>query len=90
MPDLTSPMQRAAFIILPSWLVGGKSNIDLTLYIGHSALVGMSHLLLDALTQGGVFFVGRRIAIAHFSYNNPILNYTFISIGLVLTFFGLL
>jgi hypothetical protein len=48
------------------------------------ATLAYSHLLLDALTEGGVYLGRRRIAIAHLRYNNPALNGAFAAIGVLL------
>ena len=49
-------------------------------------VIAYSHLLLDALTEGGVFLGRRRVALAHFRYNNPVLNAAFAALGVVLVF----
>lgn len=59
----------------PSWTL---------LALGAGLLVSYAHLFLDALTEGGVFLGRGRIAIAHFSYNSPLLNVAFSMIGLVI------
>jgi hypothetical protein len=51
---------------------------------GLGAVLAYSHLLLDALTEGGVFFTRRRIALAHLRNNNLILNSAFAGLGVVL------
>ncbi len=51
---------------------------------GLGVIIAYSHLLLDALTQAGVYLGRRRIAIAHMSYDNPALNLAFIVLGLLL------
>ena len=49
------------------------------------AVSGSSHLLLDSLTEGGVFGVGfQRRAVAHFQYDNPLLNFGFCALGVLL------
>jgi hypothetical protein len=48
------------------------------------ALAGLSHLLLDALTAGGIYYHGRRWAIAHWRYNNVGANALFALIGLLM------
>lgn len=49
---------------------------------------GLSHMLLDSLTEEGVYVrrrgTWRRVSIAHFRYNNPALNWLFTAIGLAL------
>ncbi|ABW02623.1 DUF1286 domain-containing protein [Caldivirga maquilingensis] len=51
-------------------------------------LTGWSHMLLDALTEGGIYIRrnGRwvRFALAHFKYNNTVLNWLFTIIGILL------
>ena len=47
-------------------------------------LVSEEHLFLDSLTQAGVYALGRRIAIAHFRYDNTTLNLGFALLGTVL------
>jgi len=48
------------------------------------AVAGLSHLLLDALTEGGIYYRGRRWALAHWRYNNPAANGLFALLGLVM------
>jgi hypothetical protein len=48
------------------------------------ATLAYSHLLLDALTEGGVYLGRRRIALAHLRYNNLALNSAFGAIGVLL------
>jgi uncharacterized protein DUF1286 len=50
------------------------------------AVLAYSHLLLDAVTEGGVFLGRRRVALAHFGYNNPVLNGVFAALGVLLVF----
>ncbi|MDV3278025.1 MAG: hypothetical protein LYZ69_06100 [Nitrososphaerales archaeon] len=54
------------------------------LIIVSGVLAAYSHLLLDSITEGGVYFLTKRIAIAHFSYSNPALNAVFAAVGLLL------
>jgi hypothetical protein len=52
---------------------------------GLGVTIAYTHLLLDALTQAGVYLGHRRrIAIAHMSYDNPALNLAFVVLGLLL------
>lgn len=51
------------------------------------ALAACSHLLLDSLTEGGVFFTTKRVALAHFRSRNVLLNGVFVVLGLA--FFAL-
>jgi hypothetical protein len=51
-----------------------------------AVVIAYSHLMLDALTEGGIFLGRRRVALAHFRYNNPIINGAFAALGVVLVF----
>ncbi len=54
-------------------------------------LSGWSHLLLDSLTEGGVFDLdGKRRALAHFAYDNPLLNLGFSALGVALVLMAVL
>ena len=48
------------------------------------AVAGLSHLLLDAPTEGGIYYRGRRWALAHWRYNNPAANGLFALLGLAM------
>jgi hypothetical protein len=68
-------------------LLGQAMGTPQTLFAAGLGLVlAYSHLLLDALTEGGVFLGRKRIALAHLRYNNPILNGVFAALGLMLIF----
>ena len=47
-------------------------------------VIALSHLFLDALTEGGVYWRLHRVALARARHNNPILNASFLLLGLVL------
>lgn len=47
---------------------------------------GELHLLLDLPTEGGIFINKKRFALGHFAYNNPLLNFLGIIIGLFLIY----
>ena len=51
-------------------------------------VIGWSHMLLDALTENGIYVKRRgrwvRFALAHFKYNNIALNWLFIIIGIIM------
>ena len=47
-------------------------------------LISGEHLFLDSLTQAGVYSWKKRIAVAHFRYDNPALNLGFALLGAVL------
>jgi hypothetical protein len=53
-------------------------------WMAMGALIAFGHLLLDSVTQAGVYSFRRRIALAHFSYDNPILNAGFALVGVTL------
>ncbi|MBI3022137.1 MAG: DUF1286 domain-containing protein [Thaumarchaeota archaeon] len=80
-----------ATILVPQNVLSIHVSSTLTLLaITTSMMIACLHLLLDSLTEGGVYLGRRRIAIAHFSYNNPVLNLGFMIIGatlLIVSFF---
>lgn len=47
-------------------------------------VVAGSHLLLDSLTERGVFVLTNRVALAHFGARNFLLNAVFVLIGIAL------
>jgi len=53
---------------------------------GLGIVFAYSHLLLDALTEGGVYLGRRRVALAHFRYDNLTLNGAFTALGVLLVF----
>ena len=61
--------------------------------LGFAALLGVasgySHLLLDSMTEGGVYGLRRRVALAHHGNRNPVLNLAFLLLGVVLGLAGL-
>jgi hypothetical protein len=88
---ITAPFWGAATwvatLVVPAALVGVfPPNLALLgLFALLGVLAGWSHLLLDSVTEGGVFaFDRRRRAIAHYSYDNPPLNLAFSALGLAL------
>ena len=50
---------------------------------GLGAIAGLSHLFLDALTEGGIYYHGHRWALAHWRYDNPGANALFALLGLL-------
>ena len=48
------------------------------------AAVAGSHLLLDSMTEGGVFLLRHRVALAHFRSRNSALNGAFVILGVAL------
>jgi hypothetical protein len=68
-------------------VIGHAMTTSQALFVaGLGALLAYSHILLDALTEGGVYFGRRRVALAHLRYDNLILNGTFTGLGLLLVF----
>jgi Protein of unknown function (DUF1286) len=61
----------------PPWYVLG-------FWVSMGVLVSEEHLFLDSLTQAGVYSWRRRIAIAHFRYDNVTLNLGFALLGVLL------
>jgi len=53
-------------------------------------IVGLSHMLLDIFTERGIYHKvdgkWKRIALAHFSYDNPIVNGLAILLGVIMLF----
>jgi len=52
-------------------------------------LISVEHLFLDSLTQAGIYSWKRRMALAHFSYDNAALNLGFALLGVLLILFAL-
>jgi Protein of unknown function (DUF1286) len=53
---------------------------------GLGIVFAYSHLLLDAVTEGGVYLGRRRVALAHLRYDNLVLNGAFTALGMLLVF----
>jgi len=62
----------------------GLPGEPLALWAIMGALVSEEHLFLDSLTEAGVYALKRRIAIAHFNYDNAPLNIGFALLGVLL------
>jgi hypothetical protein len=76
-----------ASLYLPDLITGHTFTASQALFAaGLGTALAYSHLLLDALTEGGVYLGRRRVALAHFRYNNPIVNGVFFALGLLLVF----
>ncbi len=74
-----------ATIVVPRSVLNIDVSSTVTLLaIATGVMIAYLHLFLDALTEAGVYLGRRRIAIAHFSYNNPLLNLAFMIIGATL------
>ena len=50
----------------------------------------LSHLFLDAITEGGIFIFTKRFALAHFRYDDLFVNTAFALLGIFLLFEDLL
>jgi len=87
---ITAPFWGAAAwslsLVIPAAIVGVfPPNLLLAFFASLGVLAGWSHLLLDSVTEGGVFaFDGRRRALAHFPYDSLPLNIAFSALGLTL------
>ena len=67
-------------------IVLGQAMTTPLFVAGLGAVLAYSHILLDALTEGGVYIGRRRAALAHLRYDNLILNGTFTGLGVLLVF----
>ena len=65
------------------WAVGAAYGLPggVWMYLIAGLLVAYSHLLLDSMTEGGVYFTTDRIATAHFGNSNQLLNFLFLLCG---------
>jgi Protein of unknown function (DUF1286) len=88
---ITAPFWGAAVwaltLVIPAALVGvfPPDPVLLHWFASLGVVAAWSHLLLDWVTEGGVFaFDGRRRALAHFSYDNLPLNLGFSALGVAL------
>ena len=53
-------------------------------FVGAGVVVALAHLLLDSLTERGVYFVTKCMALAHFGSGDDLLNGLFLALGIVL------
>lgn len=88
---ITAPVWgvAAAFVSahLLDMILGQAMTISQALFVGGlGVLLACSHLMLDALTEGGVYLGRRRVALAHLRYDNVILNGAFTAVGVLLVF----
>ncbi|HEV2390303.1 MAG TPA: DUF1286 domain-containing protein, partial [Nitrososphaerales archaeon] len=88
---ITAPVWGVAAAFASAYLLdkllGQALTISQTLFVGGLGIVfAFSHLLLDALTEGGVYLGRRRVALAHLRYDNLILNGIFTALGVLLVF----
>ena len=84
----TAPVWGAA-VAYVIWVVGAEYGLPGggAMYLAAGVLVAFSHLLLDSITEGGVFFATRRIALAHFGNGSALLNGTFALCGVIMLLF---
>lgn len=88
---ITAPVWGVAAAFVSAYLLdeilGQGMTFSQALFVGGLGIVfACSHLLLDALTEGGVYLGRRRLALAHMRYDNPILNGIFTALGVLLVF----
>jgi hypothetical protein len=86
---LLAPLWGIAVSVASLYVLDAVTGLDMNALqavfaAGLGAVLAYSHLLLDALTEGGVFFARRRIALAHLRNNNLVLNAAFAGLGVVL------
>jgi hypothetical protein len=87
----TAPVWGIAIAIASVYLldavIGKGTTASQAIFVsGLGVVLAYSHLLLDALTEGGVYLGRRRVALAHLRYNNLLLNGSFAAIGILLVF----
>ncbi|HUI00604.1 MAG TPA: DUF1286 domain-containing protein [Nitrososphaerales archaeon] len=94
---ITAPFWGAAVwaivLIIPAASLGifPPDPVLLRFFASLGVLAAWSHLLLDSLTEGGVFVSSfQRRALAHFAYDNWPLNLGFSVLGVFLLFAALL
>lgn len=80
---LSLPIGVFLYFVFPSFLFVFSVILD-------GLLVGPSHMFLDVFTERGIYHKvngkWRRIAFAHFSYNNPLANGLAILLGVIMLF----
>jgi len=87
----TAPLWGIGVALVSAYLLdtiaGEAMSTSQAVFIGGLGIfIAYSHLLLDALTEGGVYLGRRRVALAHFRYDNLILNGAFTALGVLLVF----
>ena len=85
----TAPIWGVAVALTSAYLFDIIADLTITttqtlFAVGLGIALAYSHLLLDALTEGGVYVGRRRVAFAHARYNNLILNCAFAFVGILL------
>lgn len=87
----TAPVWGVAAALVSTYVLGVVLGQAITtsqaLFAGGLGIVlACSHLLLDGLTEGGVYLGRRRVALAHLRYDNMALNGAFTALGVLLVF----
>jgi hypothetical protein len=87
----TAPAWGISVAVASAYVIDAIAGQALTapealLAAGLGVVFACSHLLLDSLTEGGVYLGRRRVALAHFRYDNVILNGAFTGLGVLLVF----
>jgi membrane-bound metal-dependent hydrolase YbcI (DUF457 family) len=76
----TAPMWggSVAYVV---WLATSRAaGLEVPL-VAAGGVVALVHLLLDSMTEGGVFYTTGRVALAHFGNDNAVLNWAFVVLG---------
>lgn len=86
---VTAPLWGAAVAVASITVLSQASGSStpwntLAPWTAMGALISAGHLFLDSLTQAGIYSLRRRIAIAHFRYDNLALNLGFSLLGALL------
>ena len=80
----TAPLWGGAvgYLLWTGWrtLVGPVDGLEEAMVVA-GVVVAMAHLLLDSMTERGVYFLSGRIALAHFRSGNGALNVFFLLAG---------
>jgi membrane-bound metal-dependent hydrolase YbcI (DUF457 family) len=80
----TAPLWGAAvgYLLWAGWrsLVGPAQGLMEAMVVS-GVVVALSHLLLDAMTERGVYLLGGRVALAHLRSGNGMLNALFLLVG---------
>jgi len=90
----TAPVWGIAATLVSAYLLDivvgqAMTTTQALLLAGLGIVLAYSHLLLDALTESGVYLGRQRVALAHLRYDNLILNGVFTGLGVLLVFAAL-
>lgn len=95
---LTHTLPRSVFwglissmpVIIVLGLAYGMLNTKILAALIDGILVGPSHMLLDVFTENGIYVKRngkwKRVALAHFSYDNSLINGFAIVLGVIMIF----